>query len=184
MKVLKRFLAVIFLSCVILFIFSNGNTAYGFSYIKPAPENINSSGYGSVKNLTAKEFIKLSAHDFSVLTGKKLNVFQRLFFTIAKMRVKHDLKKNPDLKITDYLDKEKKGNSFNFTWLLLGIAGPLIGLLTGIAVLFAIISVTPVVVAYATKQDRIKKKSVWVGFGITILLLAILAAILITALGI
>ena len=184
MKVLKRFLAVIFLSCAFLFIYSNGHIAYGFSYIKPAPENINSSGHGSVKKLTAKEFIKLSAHDFSMLTGKKLNVFQKLPFAIAKIRIKHDLKKNPDLKITDYLDKDKKGNSFNFGWFLLGLAGPLIGIFTGIVVLFVILSVAPVVAAYATKQDRIKKKSVWVGFGVGILLITILALILLTVLGI
>ena len=166
---------------ILLLIFPIENRSYGFSYIKPLPNKVDNL---SVKSLTAREFIKLSAHDFSVLTGKKLNVFQRVFFTIAKMRVKHDLKKNPGLKITDYLNKDKKGNSFNFTWFLLGLAAPVVGIFTGIFVLFVIISVIPVVLAYATKQDRIKKKSVWVGFGIGILLLAILAAILITALGV
>ena len=166
---------------ILLLIFSIENRSYGFSYIKPMPNKVANL---SVKSLKASDFIKLSAHDFSVLTGKKLNAFQKLSFAFAKMRVKHDLKKNPALKIADYLDKEKKGNSFNFSWFLLGLAGPLIGIFTGIVVLFIIISVIPVVVAYATKQDRIKKKSVWFGFGIGILLLTILAAILIAAFGI
>ena len=178
MKKLFKILMPVF---ILLLIFSSENLSYGFSYIKPSPNKVDNL---ALKSLTAREFIKLSADDFNVLTGKKLNVFQRVFFTISKMRVKHDLKKNSALKITDYLDKDKKGNSFNFTWFLLGLAGPLIGILTGIAVLFVILSVAPVVVAYATKQDKIKKKSVWAGFSVGILISLIIAVISLTVLAV
>jgi hypothetical protein len=137
-----------------------------------------------VQYLKASEFVKLSVSEFSKLTGKNLNWFQRLSFRITKLRLKHDLKKNPDLKITDYDNHAEKDRSFNFLWFILGLAIPIIGLATGSFLLFAFVAIAPIVLAYAAKQDRRSKiKSVWMGFGLGILFILILGIIAISSFG-
>lgn len=168
---------------ILFFVLAHVNTSYGFSFIKPQPNNLNPSNNLSGKYIKASEFVKLSVQEFSTLTGKKLNLFQRLSFKIAKMRMKHDLKKNPDLKITDYLDKKQAGRSFDIGWFLLGLAGPVIGILTGSLIVFILLAIAPVVIAYATKQNKVSIKSVWVGFGFSIIIILILALIVIAAFG-
>src|SRR5438128_7129507 len=93
-----------FLTAFSLYAFSGVNTAYGFSVNKPAENPDVSSTLAAFKYVKASEFIKLSAKEYSDLTGKKLNFFQRLSFKVTKMKMKHDLKKNPGLKITDYIN--------------------------------------------------------------------------------
>jgi len=56
-------------------------------------------------NLKAGDFVRLSAKDFSLTTGKKMNVWNMLFFSLSKLRMKHDLKKNPNLAVTNYYSK-------------------------------------------------------------------------------
>jgi hypothetical protein len=73
----------------------NSNTVYSFSIVKPINSNLSSYAKGS-------EFIKLSFRQFATLTGKKANLWNRLSFNLLKAKVKHDLRKNPNLLITEY----------------------------------------------------------------------------------
>ncbi|MDE3182414.1 MAG: hypothetical protein KGM16_03250 [Bacteroidota bacterium] len=166
---------------IVLAVFFPENKSYGFSVIVPVTPNSNVQNNLSTKYLNAAEFVKLSAHDFSKLTGKKLNLFQRVSFQIAKLRLKHDLKKNPDLKITDYHKGSEKAGRFNFLWFIIGLAAPIFGLFTGSLILFLIIALAPVATAYITRQDKVIKKSVWLGFGTGILLIFLLLLLFVIA---
>jgi len=94
------------------------NNSFAFAINKPHIAEghivVNSSTY-----LKASEFVKLSAEQFSSITGKKLNLWNRVSFSLLKLKIKHDLKKNPNLYITDYYFK--KSNNHNFNWWVFGI---------------------------------------------------------------
>lgn len=98
-----KFYLNLFCICCIL----NTNTSFAFAISKPG--NIEKPGRIKFSNnLKASDFVKLSAKDFSWITGKKMNLWNRLSFSFLKMRMKHDLKKNPDLKVNDYYAKKGK----------------------------------------------------------------------------
>jgi hypothetical protein len=129
-----------------IYLFAGANTAYGFSGIRPA------EGPAAFKYLQVSEFVKLSAKDYSALTGKKLNFFQKLSFNITRAKMKRDLKKNPDLQLSNYINAD--GNTtfqIDVLWLFLGF-------LAGIGV----------IAAYLTKQEKYKITSAWIGFGLCI----------------
>lgn len=48
-----------------------------------------------------------------------MNLWNRISFTFLKVRMKQDLKKNPDLKVTDYY--AKKGKKHLSMWWIVGI---------------------------------------------------------------
>jgi len=136
---------LIMLAVFSIYAFAGFNSSYGFSIVKPDPSAL-------WKYMKASEFVKLSPKEFTAITGQKLNFFQRMQFNLTKMRMKHDLKKNPDLKITDYM---KAGGSSSFQmdilWLILG---------------FLIIGV---ILAYVTHQESYKITSAWIGLGLLLL---------------
>ena len=104
------------------------NAAYSFSIIKP----VNSSE--ALKYVKGSEFVKLSFKQFASLTGEKENLWNKLSFNVMKMRVKHDLKKNPDLFLSDY-SKPKHKMSAGLV-ILFVIAGILLAVLILIAIIF------------------------------------------------
>jgi uncharacterized membrane protein len=105
-------------------------------------------------------------------------------FQIVKLKMKHDLKKNPNLLITDYTKTPSHSDSrFSFLWFILGVAGIVLGLMMPVLPLFFVFAFAPVAIAYATKQDRGSIKSVWIGFGVGLVLLLILVAIIIASIG-
>lgn len=175
-KINKGLLTVFVLLCIFL----QQKKTFASSIVFHATTSLNTSKKLPAQYLKASEFVKLSAREFSELTGKKMNLFQKLSFGITKLRLKHDLRKNPDLTLTDY-HKGYNNGGFNFLWFILGLAGPILGLAAGGLLLFTLIAIAPVVIAYATKQDRTKIKSVWIGFGIGLLFILILAIIVLTA---
>ncbi len=171
---MKKIILFLFLS---LTIFSLSGINYCFAF---STNNHSSIVAPAPKYLQASEFVKLSPKEFSAITGKKLNFFQRIEFNLLKAKMRHDLKKNPDLKITEYFPKNNPLPPFkiNWLWLLLGLAGPIVAAFSGAGLaLFLLISITPVVGAYITKHDRNKLKSTYLGFGIALLLLIILVLI-------
>ena len=172
---------------LLIFLLAQMNTSLAFSFVKIRANNILRSENLYGKYIYANEFIKLSVKEFSLLTGKKLNFIQRLSFNVSKLRMKHDLKKNPNLKITDYLNKHGRGSYFDPVWFLLGIAGPAIGLVIVVITLsilpFIILGVAPVVIAYATKQNKTAKKSVWFGLGSAIIILLLIVLLVVATSG-
>jgi hypothetical protein len=109
-----RFYLNLFCICCIL----NTNTSFAIAISKPG--NIEKPAITQLlNNLKASEFVKLSVKDFSLITGEKMNLWNRLSFSFLKIRMKHDLKKNPDLKVNDYY--AKKGKKHLSVWWFVGI---------------------------------------------------------------
>lgn len=106
-----------FLFIVGLTAINTTNNSYAFSIISPEK---NISFYKDLKYLKASDFIQLSVKEFSDLTGRRINLWTKLSFKIMKLRMKHDLKKNPDLLITDYAPKKKNKGLKILLWVLVG----------------------------------------------------------------
>jgi hypothetical protein len=94
---------------------ANTNYAFSFSIIKPA------SSPHTIKYLKGTEFIKLSFKQFVSITGEKENLWNNISFNIMKMKVRHDLKKDPNLSITDYNANRSKHGLRIVLWILIGI---------------------------------------------------------------
>jgi hypothetical protein len=108
------------LSLIILLSFIGINQTYSFSIVK-LPTNL--ERYEAEKSLSIKNIIQLSAKQFSALTGKKMNMLDKLSFSIMKIKMKQDLKKNPNLTLKDYTGKEGKKRLGTVWWVLIGLAG-------------------------------------------------------------
>jgi len=65
--------------------------------IKPIP-----TLHENLQNYKISELVKLSATQFASLTGKKMNLSERISFAILKLKMKHDLKKDPGITLKDY----------------------------------------------------------------------------------
>lgn len=142
-------ITLLFFAAFSMFALCGTNTTYGFSIVKPAPASEPAS-LQVLRYLNARDFVNLSVKDYTALTGKKLNFFQRLSFKVTKMKMKHDLKKNPNLTLTDYIDADGSTTfKIDILWLLLGLILPVIGVL----------------IAYLTKQEKYKITSAWIGLG-------------------
>jgi hypothetical protein len=98
-----------------LFIASS-NRAYSASISKP----VNTSEL--IKYDQGREFITLSFKQFATLTGQKQNLRNRLSFGIMKLKVKHDLKKNPDLMISEFYRPHERTPAWKIIlWVLVGL---------------------------------------------------------------
>lgn len=154
MKKNNLLLLVIFSICA----FAATNSAFGFSVIKPAANDEAPSVSTALKYIKASEFVKLSAKEYTALTGVKLNFLQRLSFKATKMKMKHDLKSNPDLKVTDYVHASGRTFQIDILWLLIGtILGPI-----------------GVLIAYVAKVEQYKLTSAWIGLGLFVVILLLL----------
>ena len=120
----------ILLSLGLLFIcvISATNVAYSFSVSKPI--------YSSelMKYIKGSEFIKLSFKDFSMLTGEQENLRNRISFSVLKMRIKHDLKKNANLILSEYNTSKHKMNLG--LKILLWVLGVILVLMLTIVIIF------------------------------------------------
>lgn len=177
---LSKLTALLFLFALFLQV----NAIRASSVIVPGITKSNTTIAANVKYFKASEFVKLSAKDFSQLTGKRLNVFQRMSFKIVKLKMKHDLKKNPNLLITDYTKAPYHSDSrFSFLWFILGVAGVILGLMMPVLPLFFVLAFAPVAIAYATRQDKGSINSVWIGFGVGMVLLLLLIIVIVASLN-
>ncbi len=104
-----------------------------------------------------------------------MNFFQRLSFGVLKIKMRHDLKKNPGLKVSDYFFENKRPPfKPSYFWLLLGLAAPIVSAIyVGSLGVFFAVALAPVFLAYITKNNPNKLKSVWLGFGVSMLLLIV-----------
>ncbi|MEO8763675.1 MAG: hypothetical protein ABI416_05280 [Ginsengibacter sp.] len=153
MVISQKFLRASGLAVFSVFLtFQNG---FSFSVVRPVPNEIKTEnpmpGY-----FKASAFVKLSAREFAAATGKKLSFFQRIYFKVVQRQMKRDLKKNPDLLITDYFDTEKTKFKFDLLWFVIAsIIGPL-------GVLLAYGPHQKQKKEITTKKDKIT--SAWLGF--------------------
>lgn len=113
-----------------LFIFCQKNDAASFIY--SSPTSVNHTDY-----LKASVFVKLSAKEFSSLTGTKLNFLQKLYFKSVQRKLSREVKKNPELLITEYYSPANHKFKLDALWFVIGaIIGPL-------GILFAFTSKQP-----------------------------------------
>ncbi len=54
------------------------------------------------------EFIKLTTDDLEKLTGRKMNLRERMDFSLLKMRMKKAAKKNPDISVLEFNTRLKR----------------------------------------------------------------------------
>ncbi len=130
-----------------------GYNGFSFSIVKTStPKTYISPTH--IEYLRASVFVELSAKEFEVITGKKLNLTQRIYFKIIQRKLKHELRKNPDLLITNYYDPAKAKFKFDFLWFIIG------GFIGPLGVLLAYISKSRK--GGPTKKNMII--SAWLGF--------------------
>jgi hypothetical protein len=59
-------------------------------------------------DLPASALLKSTPADYSSFTGKKMSGWQRISLGILKIKLKRELKKNPDLLLSDFYQQNKK----------------------------------------------------------------------------
>jgi len=60
------------------------------------------------------DIVSITPRAFSILTGKKMTLMERVAFRLVKMKMKKALKKNPDMRAGEFFAAQKKMK----TWLL------------------------------------------------------------------
>lgn len=90
------------------------NSTHAFSIIYPGSVT---SPLKDWKSLKVSEFMMLSPKDYSKITGKKMNLKERISFSIMKLRMKRVLKKNPNMTVSEYLASSRTVNTLG--WILL-----------------------------------------------------------------
>ncbi len=124
---MKSYITLLSICCII-----NTHTYSAFVINKPIPNHADITE--ALSSIKASEFVRLSAKDLSLITGKKMTIKSRLSFSLLKMKVKHDLKKNPNLTMADYYAKEGKRRLSTLWIVLLTILGLILLLLIVFAI--------------------------------------------------
>ncbi len=146
MTLRKKSLQLFFIFVAVFIIY--GNETQAASIIYPQKVFSEQTTTPAKDYLRADVFVHLSVKDFSAMTGKKLNVLEKIFFKASQKKIKSDLKTNPDLLITDYFDPVKEKFKLDSLWFILGIMiGPL-------AILFS----------FTSKRNKMSRKSAFLGF--------------------
>ena len=115
---MKKYI-LITLFCMLGTTLSNSTRAFSINY----PVTV-TSPTKDWKNLKVIDFIKLSPIDFSKVTGKKMNLKEKISFAFIKARMKHVLKENPNITVNEYLASHKKiGTGL---WILIIVGGLLL----------------------------------------------------------
>ena len=140
-RTLKPFLIICF-----GFLFFCQNT-YSASFIYPGLISPKDNMTGKADYLKASVFVNLSSKEFTMLTGKKLNFLEKLYLKSVQHKLRREVKKNPDLLVTQYYDQKKAKFKVDGLWFVLGaMLGPL-------GILFS----------FTSKQPKDKRKSAALG---------------------
>lgn len=117
---MKKIKAVFLLTVILSF---GASSSFASSIHKSTRK---SERYEQVKYLKISELVNLSAKQFSELSGKKMNMLEKVSFGIMKIKMKHDLKKNPNLTLKDYYSSGSKKRLGTGWWILIGVAALLL----------------------------------------------------------
>lgn len=86
------------------------------SYAAVPGSNEPAKDFNSFYGLRAMDFVKYSALDYSRITGKKMNLLQRVSFKVMKLKLRKELKQQPALTMNDFFkDKKRLGTG----WIIL-----------------------------------------------------------------
>ena len=58
--------------------------------------------------IKAADLLQFTPADYSAMTGKKMNYWQKLSFKVMKIKLRKELKKNPDLLMNDFYKENKR----------------------------------------------------------------------------
>ena len=115
---MKAFLKMIALAGGFMII-SNGQSAIASNITYPSSREF--PAYFMAMKVS--EFIKLSAKDFNEVTGKKLNLKERISFSLLKKDMKKSLRSHPDQTVKDYLaTAHQKGKNKTLVIILIVLA--------------------------------------------------------------
>ena len=129
------------------------------------------------------DLAKWDTKDFQKITGKKLNFLEKIAFKISQNKMKRYLKKHNDISIAEYIKTEEtEKKKFSFLWFMIGLLGPVIGVLTVSYIGLIFFVVAPIALVYLLKRSKTEKGSLWTGLGISVLILLALAVIAANAL--
>jgi hypothetical protein len=110
------------------------------------------------KNITAREFSKISIQEFEKISGKHLNIWDRLKFKILQKRLKNSSIQDGAMTLNSnstFLPDRSAKNEFHLGGLLLGLfLGPI-----GVLVAYLI----------HDEKQKIRKKWAWLGFAALII---------------
>ncbi|MFS8083735.1 MAG: hypothetical protein ACMG51_09805 [Ginsengibacter sp.] len=91
----------------------------------------------NVDQLYARDVINMTAKQFSAATGHQLNFIQKIYFKVLKVKLRSEVKKNPELQLNNYYEPKKAKFKLDSLWFIIGaIIGPL-------GILFAFTSKQP-----------------------------------------
>ena len=110
--VMKKVFKITAIVCSLLIIANTGAlnaSTQTFSSKKEFP--------ASIGQMKLSEFVKLSVKEFSTLSSKKLNLREKVSFSILKTNMKKYLKKNTDQTVSSYLTSAS--NKSDVVWLII-----------------------------------------------------------------
>jgi len=93
---------------IIVFAFVIARPVDSFAFnVRSADVPAAPAGLQSLSLIKVDEFIKLSPAELATLTGKELNIWNKISFHFLKKRLKRSLKDDPNLTIADYFSTHK-----------------------------------------------------------------------------
>ncbi len=96
---------------------------YAFSIGKPVAD---SNSNKSLQFLKVSDFIKMSEKEYSDLTGTKMNIWKKTSFSLLKLKMKHELKTNPNLTLNNFYNTKSKHRLATVWVVLLTVVGVLL----------------------------------------------------------
>lgn len=86
----------------------------------------------ALTQMKAADFIKLTLKDFTKLSQKKLTLKEKIAFSVLKKNLKRELKKNPNLIVSDYLASTSNQKISGWAWVAMVLGVLLIIFLIGV----------------------------------------------------
>jgi len=121
---MKPKMYALFLGVAALLAFQTANAFTALTIIAPSTATIIKDP-NPLSLITAKQFLALTPQNFQELTGKKMNLIQKLEFKMLQRKVRKMVKKGEVVTMADVQKKFDDLNSMNVLGFLLGlILGP------------------------------------------------------------
>jgi hypothetical protein len=118
MATIRCFFILVFL----LQILFPSNT-YGSTNLIPSNLKTDPKTFFPTLELSVRTFVSLSVKQMEVLAGRKLTAREKLSFFVLKIKMKHDLKRNPHIQLSDYYGKNANRKLGTGWWILIILAG-------------------------------------------------------------